>query len=312
MQKDKVFQIFLMSNGESHCLKYTMANWNGVIYQIDRNDVQKCEKDKKHKISEYLKQNGIYFLLGESNDDNSSKTFYVGQAEVRNNGTGLSQRIKEHFRDEEAYWNKVLAITTTDNSLSSMSLHYMENEFYNLAKNSKRYEVVNDVEPNKGNLTEENKCILNDFIDDVKNILENIGYNMFIPIASAPVSKKKTKTDNPMLFFRTGNALAKGMEINGGFLLLKDSECLRNPVDSVMSHTKAKRYEYEDKIEYEDEKAEKGVLKENIEFGSPSGAACFVSYRNVNGLDVWKDKNGKSLKALNAERFVTEPNEPKR
>lgn len=291
-----------------------MANWNGVIYQIDRNSVQDCENDKKHDISKHLKQNGIYMLLGEETEGSLRRNIYIGQAELRNNNTGLAQRIKEHFADKKAYWNKVLAITTTDNSLNSMSLHYIENKLYNLAKKSKRYEIINEVEPNKGNLTEEDKCILNDFIDDVKNILENIGYNMFVPVASGPVSEKsvKTKMNNPMLFFKMGNAMARGIEINGGFLLLKDSECLRKPAESVMPHTKAKRYEYEDKIEYENEKAEKGVLKENIEFGSPSGAACFVSYRNVNGLDVWKDKNKKSLKELNTAKYASDIAEAER
>lgn len=37
------------------------------------------------------------------------------------------------------------------------------------------------------------------------------------------------------------------------------------------------------------------VLKENIEFNSPSLAASFITYAPANGWDVWKTENGKSI-----------------
>ena len=40
------------------------------------------------------------------------------------------------------------------------------------------------------------------------------------------------------------------------------------------------------------------ILMENISFKSSSTAANFVTGRSSNGFDVWKDKEGKSLKEL--------------
>lgn len=41
-----------------------------------------------------------------------------------------------------------------------------------------------------------------------------------------------------------------------------------------------------------------GITKNDIVFNSPSGAACFVIFGSVNGMDVWKTDVGKSLKML--------------
>lgn len=43
---------------------------------------------------------------------------------------------------------------------------------------------------------------------------------------------------------------------------------------------------------------ENGILKEDIQFKSPSTAANFVTGSSCNGLISWKDKDGKKLKDL--------------
>ena len=43
---------------------------------------------------------------------------------------------------------------------------------------------------------------------------------------------------------------------------------------------------------------EKGILKEDISFKSPSSAANFVTGHSKNGYDTWKNKDGIILKEL--------------
>ena len=68
-------------------IKCTHTNWTGVTYKIPRTALDKC----KERCD--LKQSGIYFLFGTS-DDTGDNIVYVGQAGARNNGEGLLYRLQ--------------------------------------------------------------------------------------------------------------------------------------------------------------------------------------------------------------------------
>ena len=57
-------------------IKCTLANWTGIAYRIPRTDIELC-KDRDH-----LKQSGVYFLFGVS-DETGEPVVYIGQAGER-------------------------------------------------------------------------------------------------------------------------------------------------------------------------------------------------------------------------------------
>ena len=77
-----------------------------------------------------------------------------------------------------------------------------------------------------------------------------------------------------------------------GFVLLKGSK-VRTDVQ-----TACRDYIIENRKRLADKISADGIVTDDIVFNSPSGAACFVVFGSVNGMDVWKNETGKSLKQL--------------
>jgi len=95
----KSITVLLIDGSPNGLIQYRMGNWNGVAYKIPRIELDKY-KDRDH-----LKQTGVYFLFGKS-DDETNDLVYIGQAKERKNGEGLLYRLQEHIRNpDKYYWN---------------------------------------------------------------------------------------------------------------------------------------------------------------------------------------------------------------
>lgn len=90
----KSITMLLIDGEPSGRIKCTLGNWTGVAYKIPRIMLDSC-KDREH-----LKQSGVYFLLGRS-DDTGKGIAYIGQAGVRKNGEGILYRLLEHKHNPE-------------------------------------------------------------------------------------------------------------------------------------------------------------------------------------------------------------------
>ena len=129
-----------------------------------------------------LNNGGIYFLFGRRENEASGceGTFYVGQAAVRKNEKGLLQRINENHKPLLKWnWDTVIIFTTNNSDLDSAQINYLENKFYNLAKNVKRYEMKNKQEPHKGIVKITSEISANQFVEAVILITEFLGYRVF-------------------------------------------------------------------------------------------------------------------------------------
>lgn len=74
--RGKNIQLFLMDGEASGRIKCTLANWTGVAFKIPRTELDKC------KNRDDLKQSGVYFLFGIS-DETGKGVVYIGQAGAR-------------------------------------------------------------------------------------------------------------------------------------------------------------------------------------------------------------------------------------
>lgn len=92
--RGKNIQLFLMDGESGGRIKCTLANWTGVAYKIPRTELDKC------KERDDLKQSGVYFLFGTS-DETGKGVVYIGQAGARKNGEGILNRLQEHKRNPE-------------------------------------------------------------------------------------------------------------------------------------------------------------------------------------------------------------------
>ena len=294
--RGKNIQLFLMDGDASGRIKCTLANWTGVAFRIPRTELDRC-KDR-----EDLKQSGVYFLFGTS-DETGKGVVYIGQAGARKNGEGILNRLQEHKRNpEKDYWTEAVVFTTSNNSLGATEISYLENRFCNLALAAKRYDVKNGNDPTPGNITEEKESEMEEFIDYAKVIMGTLGHRLFEPLvktATAAEAVPPTTGDNLKLHLErtiklVGKVEADGSQTAEGFVVFKGSHISPVDDDTIPAVIKDRRKAV--KVD------ENNILLEDELFTSPSYAAMFVIGKSENGLTRWKTKDGKSLKALEAEQ----------
>lgn len=291
--RGKSINLFLMDGEAGGRIKCTLANWTGVAYKIPRTELDKCrERDD-------LKQSGVYFLFGTS-DETEKGIVYIGQAGARKNGEGILNRLQEHKRNpEKDYWTEAIIFTTSNNSFGPTEISYLENRFCNLAIEANRYEVKNGNDPTLGNITEEKESEMEEFIDYAKVIMGTLGHKLFEPI-SKPVVKKLEevldKTDDMARLHlertikNVGRVEASGVQTSEGFVVLQGSHISLVDDDTIPAVIKERR-----------KKAsvnQNGELQEDMLFTSPSYAAMFVIGKSANGLISWKTESGQTLKSI--------------
>ena len=296
--RGKSIQLFLLDGTSSGRIKCTLANWTGVAYKIPRTELELC------KTRDDLKQSGVYFLFGKS-DDSEKGIVYIGQAGARKNGEGILFRLMEHKRNpEKDYWTEAVVFTTSNNSLGATEISYLENRFCNMAISANRYVVKNGNDPTPGNITEEKESEMEEFIDYARVIMGTLGHKLFEPINKPAATISNSQTDepkevsSPLHMERTikgiGKVEANGVQTAEGFVVLQGSHISLTDDDTIPMTIKERR-----------KKApidENGILKEDLLFTSPSYAAMFVIGKSANGLTSWKTAEGKTLKSLEAEQ----------
>lgn len=274
-------------------IKCTLANWTGVAYKIPRTELDKC------KERDDLKQSGVYFLFGTS-DETGKGVVYIGQAGARKNGEGILNRLQEHKRNpEKDYWTEAIVFTTSNNSFGPTEISYLENRFCNLALEANRYEVKNGNDPTPGNITEEKESEMEEFIDYAKVIMGTLGHKLFEPISktvsqtaegTSAILKDHSNLHLERTIKKIGKVEADGSQTSEGFVVFKGSHISLADDNTIPAVIKERR-----KSALIDEQ---GVLQEDMLFTSPSYAAMFVIGKSANGLTSWKTADGKTLKSL--------------
>ena len=290
MARGKSINLFLMDGDANGRIKCTITNWTGVAYKIPRTELDQCKERND------LKQSGVYFLFGNS-DETGKGVVYIGQAGTRKNGEGILYRLMEHKRNpEKDYWNEAIVFTTSNNSLGSTELNYLENRFCELAINANRYIIKNGNTPSFGNQTEETESDMEEFIEYAKTVMVVLGHKLLIPLTIIENNTLENSSKDIPLFLtrknkKTGQLIeAYCKQTNEGFVVLRGSHIERNDAE-YLNESMKKRRKFA-KID------ENNILQEDILFSSPSYAAVFVLGYNSNGLDVWKTKDGIKLKDL--------------
>lgn len=291
--RGKSINLFLMDGDAGGRIKCTLANWTGVAYKIPRIELDKC------KERDDLKQSGVYFLFGAS-DETGKGVVYIGQAGARKNGEGILNRLQEHKRNpDKDYWTEAVVFTTSNNSFGPTEISYLENRFCNLALEANRYEVKNGNDPTPGNITEEKESEMEEFIDYAKVIMGTLGHRLFEPISKRDEKKKDgaiviSDDDVRLHLERTiknvGKVEASGIQTAEGFVVLRGGHLSLVDDDTIPAVIKERR-----KNAPVDEK---GILQEDMLFTSPSYAAMFVIGKSANGLTSWRTEDGQTLKSL--------------
>ena len=278
MDFKKTISVFFCDADLSKRVKASISGSYALTYKIPKSCISLCN-DKPE-----LNNSGIYFLIGK--DQNGTDWFYVGQADIRKNNKGIINRAIEPH-PTISFWQTMIVVTTKDNSLDSAKISYLENRFYNLAKEAYRYQIANGNEPSLGNPSEEMAAEMDEFISHVLMMVFAMGYKIF---ESTEKIVEETPKDEIVTYSYLG-LVAKGIVTDDGFLLLKGSQLrdIKEKQASIKPAILKLREIHKDKIK-------NNVLIKDIQLNSTSQAAKFCILSSVSGNNSWKDSKGNYLK----------------
>lgn len=284
MTYGKSIELFLVNGTADSLITAELSNWNGKAIKIPRIEVASCKRDD-------ITQAGVYFLFCKEADDSDS--VYIGEAE------NVKERLVQHIRDyqserEKYYWSTAVIFIGRD--LNKALIRYLENRFVDIARSSKRYRVLTKNTYRNTVMKESQIAVMEEFIDNVKVLINALGYKVLEPINKPPVSAEENTSSgsndvNKFYLERNikniGKVEAVGMRTAEGFVVLQGSKISPECDDTVSETVKEQR----SKANVTD-----NVLQEDILLSSPSYAAIFVIGKSANGLISWKTEDGRTLK----------------
>ena len=279
MTYGKVIELFLVNGTADSLITAELSNWNGMAVKIPRVELSSCNNDD-------ITKPGVYFLFCK--EDDGSDSVYIGEAE------NVQERLKQHVRDyqsdkETYYWNTAVIFVGRD--LNKAMIRYLENQFVQIARESKRYLVLTKNTYQNTVLKDSQKAEMEEFIDNVKTLINALGYKVLEPLVQADLSSRKI--DDEVLYITSGSVNARGMVTSEGFVVLSGTTVNETTAQSLSPGMLKLRKDLLDST-----KVENLTTIEDILFSSSSAAADFVLGYSASGPRSWKAKNGRTLKEI--------------
>lgn len=280
MPYGKSIELFLVNGTADSLITAELSNWNGKAIKIPRIEVTSCKRED-------ITQAGVYFLFCK--EDDGSDSVYIGEAE------NVKDRLIQHLRDYQAekekyYWSTAVIFVGRD--LNKALIRYLENRFVEIARNSKRYIVLTKNTYRNTVMKESQIAVMEEFIDNVKILINALGYKLLEPFSQ--VESPASETDDEMLFLTSGSAKATGKVTTEGFVVFEDA--IVNEKTSTKSLSAGMQKLRQALID--SDKVQNWKTTEDILFSSSSAAADFILGYSVSGPQMWKTKDGRTLKDI--------------
>lgn len=277
MAYGKAIELFLVNGTADSLVTAELSNWNGKAIKIPRTEVSSCDRED-------IKGVGVYFLICQEEDGTDS--VYIGEAE------NVLDRLIQHLRDfqsgkEKYYWNTAVVFVGRD--LNKALIRYLENRFVEIAKECGRYSILTKNTFKNTVLKEAQVASMEEFIDNVKILINTLGYKVLMPVP-------KATSDTVYLYCKGSGAQAKGFISAGGFTVTKGSLVSDHTVPSF--ETRGKNYYNLRNALIRDGVIENRSFVKDYEFNAPSAASAVILGRTSNGNDDWKTADGVKLKEL--------------
>lgn len=267
-------------NGRMTC---ELSNWTGKAFKLPRRMV-KSSTDRPE-----LEGTGIYILFGKTDSVNNQGKAYIGEAE------NIYNRIVQQLSAKE-FWTEVIVFVSKDENLNKAHIKYLEARLYEVANRVKRYEIDNTSAPTKSSISESDQAEMEEFLNNVKLLVNTLGYNIFEEIRRQTNSEVEQETTSFFIKAARG-ADAEGQRTNEGFAVLKGSFVAIGVTNSFPTNLNDLRLNLLDTGVIIRSKNGLMFAKDYL-FSSPSTAAGIVMGRSANGLTEWKTRDGRILKSM--------------
>ncbi|HZK94884.1 MAG TPA: GIY-YIG nuclease family protein [Prolixibacteraceae bacterium] len=285
MKFGKTIKIFLIDGDPNGRMSCELSNWSGKAYKVPRINVKDCS-DREDLVS-----TGVYLLFGKNDEDKDQ--VYIGEAE------SILKRLNQHLTQKD-FWNETIIFISKDDNLNKAHIKYIENRLYEIAKTANRYKIENTVIPTQSSLSESDRSEMEEFIDNIKMLVNTLGHKVFDEKREL---KPKQKQESFLIKAARG-ADGQGEPTSEGFVVFKGSKAAGSTVPSMTQNFVNLRKKLLDDGAITD-KGEYCEFPDDYIFSSPSTAASIVLGRNANGLTEWKQKDGKTLKEFESNEKTT-------
>jgi hypothetical protein len=260
-----------------------ISNWNGKAIAAPRTELDRLMA--RHEVE----QAGVYILTG-TDPETGKPQAYVGEAEI------IRDRLKHHKARD--FWVQVIIFVSKDENLTKAHIRYLEGRLIEDAAKVGRVELTN-TQTSGARLPESDREDMEVFLAKVHQLLPVLGSDIVTPILT---SSNLIRADDEELSCSIKGLVAKGRRSPNGFVVFQESQAV---VENRPSAQKQHPYV----VTLRDKLAQEGTLvlengyyrfTKDTEFSSPSAAASVVRGGGSNGLIEWKDREGRTLKEIEA------------
>lgn len=292
MRNSKTIKMLLSDGTLSGLLYVENSDWNnGAWVSAPRDSFVELMK------TDEIERWGVYLLL-------SNNKVYVGQS------IHIKNRLQNHNTNKD-WWDRVIVLTTKDNSFGRSEIDYLESKFIALADSVGSLDTDNKnsgITP-KIDIFKRNE--LDKFINESLLVFETIGINVFSRKIKATLKPSKAiptplkKENNPRNYSNLeGNIytfISNGLEskvkvINAKeVIVLSNSKIqdLRTHSGTMIKNSKVIRDKHIKLGNLID-----NVIVNNIKVGSLSQAAIFINGGNINAWTAFKDADGNTIDVI--------------
>jgi hypothetical protein len=253
------------------------SNWTGRGIDFARPDWVRA------RTRDDFSRPGVYVLAGVT-DDGVSR-IYVGEADE------LRSRLNQHFAGPSAkdFWTRAVAFTSKDENLNKAHVRFLESRLVALGHKAKRAHLENGNAPAPPALSEPDRAEADAFLDEMLLIYPLLGIDAFTP----PV----THDTVGRLFLKARGAEAEGRDQPEGFVVHEGSTAAKTETPSLSAYVRKMRASLLASGVLVDVGPTYRLALDDV-FTSPSMAADVMLGRSSNGREIWRDKAGKTLKAI--------------
>jgi hypothetical protein len=272
-------KLFLVHGDAKRLRTAELSNWTGKAVAGPRSELDGVlARDEAAK-------SGVYFFSG-IDSESGKPAVYVGEAE------SIRDRMRGHL--DKDFWNHLVFFISKDENLTKAHIRYLESRLIEQARSAGRAMVMNG-QLSSAKLPESDREDMEIFLERIHQLMPVLGADALLPIGQAPEGQAEKR----LLFCEIKGLKATGHLTPTGFVVLKGAQAV------LKERASAHQYPYT--LATRKRLIDDGTLAQagdhlkfirDAEFSRPSAAATVVHGGSANGLLVWKDRNGKTLKDL--------------
>ena len=210
-------RLFLVEGSPSGLVTAGIGQWTGQAVVVPR------AKMDGFSARPDAQRPGVYLLVGPDPEKEDRERVYVGEAEQ------VLDRLKNHVREKE-FWTKACVFTSSDSSLTKAHVKYLESRLIQVGQENGRAAMENARSSELPALPEADVSDMEQFLERVLVLLPVLGFDFTRP--RAEILAASADTTAPTFAYTVKGATARAREVDGEFVVLKDSQASAKPAKS--------------------------------------------------------------------------------